>query len=421
MTTLARSYKYRIYPTVEQAALLTQWQTACLEVQRLCILQRRIANTKMACLVWVKRGQDRRTKQFRDVYYKRRFGKYKRPSFAEQSREITEIRRHYPDLAAVPADTMNAIAKRVDIAYGKLYKKAGGNPRWAQQACDIGLLFRGNRGTALAGTGRKRLLTLAGAMKLGAMKIRVHRAIPTSADMRQVIVTRAADGWYASISCSIDAPVLQRKPTRSINGVDIGCIHEGEKQRIAVVDDGRIYTAVDTLKREQQRLKTLTRLVSKGRRTKGGAKSADPKSNRTKKRRATIARLSQRITRQRTHQQQYIAKRLVDTADAVAFEALNLQKMRAKGGAHKKGLNRSMATAAPGKLISLCEEKGEAAGVPVIKVNARNTTQACSVCGTIGVKKTLSQRVWTCSACGATHDRDVNAAKNIALRARSSE
>ena len=50
------------------------------------------------------------------------------------------------------------------------------------------------------------------------------------------------------------------------------------------------------------------------------------------------------------------------------------------------------------------------------------STRACSACGAIGEAKPLHVRTWTCG-CGATHDRDVNAARDIlaAGRAESSE
>jgi hypothetical protein len=35
------SYKFRIYPTAEQARILSAWQVACWEVQRLCVIERR--------------------------------------------------------------------------------------------------------------------------------------------------------------------------------------------------------------------------------------------------------------------------------------------------------------------------------------------------------------------------------------------
>ncbi|HTR92516.1 MAG TPA: zinc ribbon domain-containing protein [Trebonia sp.] len=42
------------------------------------------------------------------------------------------------------------------------------------------------------------------------------------------------------------------------------------------------------------------------------------------------------------------------------------------------------------------------------------TSQVCSACGAKDGPKPLAAREWTCQECGTCHDRDVNAAKNIA-------
>jgi IS605 OrfB family transposase len=59
------------------------------------------------------------------------------------------------------------------------------------------------------------------------------------------------------------------------------------------------------------------------------------------------------------------------------------------------------------------------AGVVYAEVNEAYTTQTCSSCGSVEGPKGLSClgiRQWTCGSCGAEHDRDTNAAKNIARR-----
>ena len=61
---------------------------------------------------------------------------------------------------------------------------------------------------------------------------------------------------------------------------------------------------------------------------------------------------------------------------------------------------------------SLLDYKAIEAGVEVVTVNPRNTSQACSGCGSI-VQKDLSVRLHVCPDCGLTLDRDVNAAKNV--------
>lgn len=47
------------------------------------------------------------------------------------------------------------------------------------------------------------------------------------------------------------------------------------------------------------------------------------------------------------------------------------------------------------------------------------TSQTCSECGANDGPKPLSVRTWTCAACGAVHDRDVNAARNILAAGRA--
>ncbi|MBY0453603.1 MAG: transposase, partial [Burkholderiaceae bacterium] len=69
-------------------------------------------------------------------------------------------------------------------------------------------------------------------------------------------------------------------------------------------------------------------------------------------------------------------------------------------------------------LKTMLEYKSHQAGVVFEVVNENYTTQTCSCCGVIPASSPkgragLGIREWTCSACGAVHDRDVNAARNI--------
>lgn len=58
-----------------------------------------------------------------------------------------------------------------------------------------------------------------------------------------------------------------------------------------------------------------------------------------------------------------------------------------------------------------------------VEVDEKFTTQTCAECGSIAGPKGqagLNKREWMCD-CGATHDRDVNSARNILARALSAE
>lgn len=55
-------------------------------------------------------------------------------------------------------------------------------------------------------------------------------------------------------------------------------------------------------------------------------------------------------------------------------------------------------------------------GARYVEADERWTSQLCSDCGAVGGPKGIAQigiRHWVCSDCGCTHDRDVNAARNI--------
>ncbi|MDD2690443.1 MAG: transposase [Simplicispira sp.] len=69
-------------------------------------------------------------------------------------------------------------------------------------------------------------------------------------------------------------------------------------------------------------------------------------------------------------------------------------------------------------LKTMLEYKSHQAGIVFDVVNESYTTQTCACCGVIPASSPkgragLRIREWTCSDCGAEHDRDVNAAKNI--------
>ena len=82
--------------------------------------------------------------------------------------------------------------------------------------------------------------------------------------------------------------------------------------------------------------------------------------------------------------------------------------------AAKRGLNRSLADAAPGRLISMLRYKAARAGGVLIEVDPKRTSQECNSCGVV-VKKALSERRHVCT-CGADLHRDHNAAINILER-----
>jgi putative transposase len=81
----------------------------------------------------------------------------------------------------------------------------------------------------------------------------------------------------------------------------------------------------------------------------------------------------------------------------------------------KTRMAKSVLDAGWGMLKTQLQYKGQQAGRSVRIVNESYTTRVCSSCkahtGPTGLDM-LAVRVWVCSGCGDTHDRNVNAAKN---------
>jgi len=102
-----------------------------------------------------------------------------------------------------------------------------------------------------------------------------------------------------------------------------------------------------------------------------------------------------------------VSRKLVDSADMVVFENLNISGMLKNHHLAKHIQDHSW-----GKLIQFTQGKAAKAGKVVELVDARYTSQKCSQCG-IMVPKTLADRIHRCPNCGLEMDRDLNASLNI--------
>ncbi|WP_346764557.1 RNA-guided endonuclease TnpB family protein [Rhodococcus sp. HNM0569] len=83
-------------------------------------------------------------------------------------------------------------------------------------------------------------------------------------------------------------------------------------------------------------------------------------------------------------------------------------------------LAKSVHDAGWGMFTAMLEEKAARYGRTFVKVDRWfPSSQTCSACGVVDGPKPLSIREWTCAACGAVHDRDLNAAINILAAGRA--
>ncbi len=225
--------------------------------------------------------------------------------------------------------------------------------------------------------------------KVGDIKVKWSRDLPSVPS--SVTVVREPDGrYYASFVVERDAQPFP--PCDREVGVDVGLAS------LAVCSDGLVIPNPRFLRKAERRLKTAQQALS--RKQKGSR-------NRVKARHR-VAVLHRKVRETRLDHAHKTALTLVRDNQAVYAEDI------AVSGLARTRLAKSVHDAAWSTLLRLIEEKAAFHGRYFARIGRfEPTSQVCSACGVRDGKKPLSVREWTCKECGTTHDRDVNAARNI--------
>ena len=121
-----------------------------------------------------------------------------------------------------------------------------------------------------------------------------------------------------------------------------------------------------------------------------------------------VAKYNKKIANQRHNYLHGLTKSLVECYDVIKIEDLKIKNLMNN---HK--LARAIANQGWREIRRQLEYKCAWYGKQLVIVNSRKTSQICSNCGYDDGKHTLDIRQWTCPNCGVSHDRDINASRNI--------
>ncbi len=360
-----RAYRYRCYPTPDQAAILAR---------------------TFGCARFVYNWALRlRT----DAYYQRR----ERLSYAETSAALTALKREpatawLNDVSSVPSQQA---LRHLDRAFRHFFEGRAKYPA-----------FRKKRGrqaaeyttSAFRWDAEQRALTLA---KMEApLDIRWSRAFtgaPTT-----VTVTRDSAGRYF-VSFLVEEKVAALPPTDAAIGLDLGVsalvtLSTGEK----IVNPKHHARGQRRVRRAQKRL---------ARKQKGS-------KNREKQRRK-VARAHARIADQRLDGLHKLTTRLIRENQTVCVETLATSNL-----VRNHRLAHAISDANWNELVRQLAYKAAWYGRTLVKIDKwYPSSKRCSTCGHVLDALPLAVRHWTCPACGARHDRDVNAAKNVLAAGRA--
>jgi putative transposase len=233
--------------------------------------------------------------------------------------------------------------------------------------------------------------------KIGHIKAVFHREIIGT--IKTVTISKTPSGKYFASILSEDEQVQPDiNYDGKILGIDVGLTH------IAITSDGSKFDNPRHTARYQKNLKRKQKKLS--RKTKG--------SNSRNKAKLLVAKVHEKTANVRKDYLHKLSRRLVDENQVIAVENLHV-----KGMMKNHCLAKSISDAGWSTFTTMLKYKAERVGKGYIEVNRfYPSSKACSCCGIIVKSLPLSIRAWKCENCGSSHDRDINAAKNIALEAK---
>ena len=382
---MKRTYKYRVYPTLDQERYLYA------EFKH----QKRLYNYML---------------QMRSQMYN--YGSIS-VSMYDQINHLAKLRKDNTYYSDHPQDMQVSTIKRLDAAYDHFFDRCKdpkarkkGHPKFKGSVRSVTWCLRKTKvkdnatGTFKrvrqnpireTGTRYNRLKV----PKLGEVKIRQHR--PLIGDPKEITLKKTARGWYCFIVCEV-SDTLKCVP-KSACGVDVGTKDFLTTSEGHPVPNPRFY------RQAERKLAKLQRILS--RRKRG--------SKRWYKAKDALAKQHDIIACQRLD---FIAKTAYDLFHHKDFDVVVAEKLKPSHMVKNRHLAKSISDASWGMFFDWCKWVAKRDGKHFHQVPPHHTSQMCSeCCQKSAIKLKLSDRLFHCKSCGLKLDRDHNAALNILFRA----
>ncbi|WP_406103330.1 transposase [Streptomyces sp. NBC_01003] len=321
------------------------------------------------------------------------------PSAGQLSKELitrakqTQARSWLGDVSAV---VLQQSLRDVEAAYRNFFASLKGARKGARVGAPRFKSRKDNRQSIRFTANARWSITPAGRLhlpKIGEVKVKWSRSLPAT-PTSVTVIKDAAGRYFASFVIDTDpaADAARMPGSGQVVGIDLGLTH------FAVLSDGRKIDSPRFLRRAEKKLKKAQRDLS--RKQKGS-------KNRTKAR-LKVARAYAQVADARREFHHQLSTRLIRENQAIGVEDLAVK------GLARTRLAKSVLDAGWAQFVHMLEYKAVRYGRTLVKIGRfEPTSQVCSACGVKDGPKPLHVREWTCAACGAVHDRDHNAAKNV--------
>ncbi|WP_278263432.1 transposase [Nocardia sp. AG03] len=314
-------------------------------------------------------------------------------SDAELSKALTTVKKT-PErawLGEVSSVVLQQALADLNTAYRNFFQSVMGKRKGARVAPPRFRSRKDNR-QAIRFTRNARFAVTAGAKlrlpKIGDLKVVWSRELP-SAPSSVTVIKDAAGRYFASFVVETVTEALPQVDSEV--GIDLGLT------TFAVLSDGKTIASPKFLRQAERKLRKAQQALSRKR--KGSANRA--------KARIAVAKAHAKVADTRRDWAHKHSTQIIRDNQAVYVEDLCVK------GLARTRFAKSVHDASWGMFTAMLEEKANRYGRHFSKVDRWfPSTRLCSVCGVVGEKKPLHVREWTCT-CGISHDRDLNAARNI--------
>ena len=362
---IKRAYRFRFYPTPEQEVILAQ-TFGCVRFVYNHMLRLRSE-------AWEQRQE--------------------RMGYHDTSAALTLLKKQpeYAWLNDVSSVPLQQALRHLQTAFGNFFAKRGRYPQFKRKGSHQSAEY-----TASAFRWDGQALKLA---KMDApLDVRWSRQIPQGAKVTTITVSQDAVGrYFVSLLC--DDVVSTKPEVAQVVGIDLGLTH------FAILSDGEKIPAPNAFRKHEKKLAKLQRRLAK---KKKGSK------NRTKVR-LKVAKLHAKIADIRKDFTHKLSTRLIHENQVIAVETLAVSNMK-----KNRKLAKSIGDAGWAEFVRQLEYKAKWYGREVVKIDRwYPSSKRCSDCGYTAEKMPLNVRQWTCPDCGSSHDRDVNAARNVLAAGRA--
>ena len=364
VSTMETSYKFRLYPSAVQAQQIQRTFGCCRFLWNHYLAKRKEVYEKSGTTM----------------------------NYYACAKDLTTLKKDLTWLSEVDATALQSSLRNLDRAFDNFFRrvrqgKKPGYPRFKSKKNR-----KRSYTSKCVGTNIKVLDGAVQLPKLGRVKCRVSREV--QGRILSATVSQDPSGKYYVALCCTDVSAEPLPSTGNAIGIDLGL------KSFAVSSEGDAFPNPKYLEQSQKKLARLQRRLS--RKTNG--------SRRKEKTRQKVAKLHEHIANQRKDMMHKLSLQLARDYDVIAIEDLAPKNM-----VKNHHLAKAISDASWGAFRRLLTYKAERYGKTVVVIDRKfPSSQLCSVCGTKWTgTKDLSIREWTCPSCGAHHDRDVNAAKNI--------